>query len=79
MKNVRGSGMPMIGGLIRWSEIQRGELEHTLALAGPSNRMKSSPSSPTRQELCGPMAARNDGWMDGWKVLMGYLRGNVFS
>ncbi|EFA82372.1 hypothetical protein PPL_04797 [Heterostelium album PN500] len=61
MKGVRGSGAPFIAGLIRYDElITRGELNHALAIAGPTNRQKKT-NKPYTYEACSPVAARNDG------------------
>ena len=70
MKNVRGAGMPFIGGLIRYSEFQSGEIKHALALAGPTNRLKKLSTDTHTKELCSPMAARSDGWDVGPNTIL---------
>ncbi|EGC31616.1 hypothetical protein DICPUDRAFT_39668 [Dictyostelium purpureum] len=70
MKGVRGSGAPFIAGLIRWDEIQRGELNHALAVGSLVNRMKSSTSSSWSYELCSPVSSRTDGWVVGADTIM---------
>lgn len=59
MHGARGSGMPLIGGLIRPEELESGEIRHALAFAAPSVRKASSYGGPV--ELCSPMASRTDG------------------
>ncbi|WP_408096344.1 hypothetical protein ACJVC5_14995 [Peredibacter sp. HCB2-198] len=70
MKNVRGSGMPFIGGLIRYTEFQSGEIKHALSMAGPTNRLKKLASNTWSKELCAPMAARTDGWEIGDNTIL---------
>ncbi|KAK5579090.1 hypothetical protein RB653_008769 [Dictyostelium firmibasis] len=70
MKGVRGSGAPFIAGLIRYDEIQRGELDHAIAFAGPINRQKSFSSSSWSYELCTPVSCRTDGWVIGNDTVM---------
>ncbi|KAN0038926.1 hypothetical protein ACTA71_001118 [Dictyostelium dimigraforme] len=70
MKGVRGSGAPYIAGLIRFDEIQRGELNHAIAFGGPLNRQKSSSSSAWSYELCSPVSSRSDGWVVGSDTIM---------
>ncbi|KAM9974430.1 hypothetical protein ACTFIW_007883 [Dictyostelium discoideum] len=70
MKGVRGSGAPFIAGLIRFDEIQRGELNHAIAFGGPLNRQKSSASSPWSYELCSPVSSRTDGYVIGDNTIM---------
>lgn len=53
-----GSGMPLIGGLIRLDEIKAGVINHALAFDGPINRRASTATG--RDELC-PPASRTDG------------------
>lgn len=56
---ARGSGMPLIAGLIRVEEIQTGVIRHALVFASPTNRF--STSSGQKDQLCIP-ANRTDGW-----------------
>lgn len=70
MQNVRGSGLPFIGGLIRYSEFRAGEIKHAVSFGGPSNRLKALASSTSKQELCGPMATRSDGWETGENTIL---------
>eukprot|EP01133_Synstelium_polycarpum_P012785 gene12785-15001_t len=70
MKGVRGSGAPFIAGLIRMDEIQRGELQHALAISGPTNRKKRSNTVSWDYELCSPVAMRTDGWVVGTNTIM---------
>lgn len=70
MKNVRGSGMPFIGGLIRYSEFIKGEIKHALSFAGPTNRLKKLSSNTWSKELCAPMASRSDGWEIGENTIL---------
>lgn len=70
MKNVRGSGMPFIGGLIRYSEFLKGEIKHALAFGGPTNRLKKLSSNTWTKELCSPIAARTDGWEVGENTIL---------
>jgi hypothetical protein len=55
---ARGSGMPLVGGLIRPEEIAAGEIKHALVAATPVNR--KSLSNKVRWQLCLP-ASRTDG------------------
>lgn len=55
---ARGSGFPLIAGLIRYEEIVAGEIKHALVCATPSNRKTSLPG--VKFELCSP-ASRTDG------------------
>jgi hypothetical protein len=55
---ARGSGMPLIAGLIRPEEIEAGEIKHALVCATPLNRKTSLPG--VKFELCSP-ASRTDG------------------
>lgn len=70
MKNVRGSGMPFIGGLIRYSEFLSGEINHALSVSGPTNRLKKLSTDAWSKELCAPMAARSDGWEIGANTIL---------
>ncbi|TAN41331.1 MAG: hypothetical protein EPN22_15565 [Nitrospirae bacterium] len=56
---ARGSGMPLIAGLIRPEEIERGEIRHALVCSTPVNRKSSTPGG--KLELCSPTASRTDG------------------
>lgn len=55
---ARGSGFPLVGGLIRPEEIEAGEIKHALVFASPVTRKGSVPGR--KGELCSP-ASRNDG------------------
>jgi hypothetical protein len=55
---ARGSGMPLIAGLVRPEEIQSGEIRHALAFACPTNRKSAVVGGPT--ELVNPPASRTD-------------------
>jgi hypothetical protein len=70
MNGVRGSGLPVIGGLIRHSEFLSGEINHALSLAGPTNRLKKLATDTHKKELCGPMATRTDGWEIGENTIL---------
>lgn len=70
MNNVRGSGLPFIGGLIRYTEFQSGEINHAVAFAGPTNRLKKLATNTWTKELCGPMATRSDGWEVGENTIL---------
>ncbi|BBD09252.1 hypothetical protein [Desulfovibrio ferrophilus] len=67
MRGARGSGMPLIAGLIRPEEIQTGEIRHALSFAAPTTRKSSSPGGP--KELCSPVASRTDGKHEGRQYL----------
>lgn len=56
---ARGSGTPLLGGLLRPEEVQAGEIRHALAFGCPINRR--SRSLDTGEELCSPPAQRTDG------------------
>ncbi|MEI8120866.1 MAG: hypothetical protein WCI20_02355 [bacterium] len=56
---ARGSGTPLLGGLIRTEEVQAGVIRHALAFGCPVNRRSVSPD--TKEELCSPPAQRTDG------------------
>lgn len=56
---ARGSGTPLLGGLVRPEEIEAGEIRHALAFACPVNRKSIMPDGPA--ELCSPPASRTDG------------------
>ena len=56
---ARGSGMPLIAGLIRPEEIEAGEIRHALVCSTPVNRKSSVPGA--KPELCSPTASRTDG------------------
>lgn len=60
---ARGSGMPLLAGLIRPEEIEAGQINHALAFASPVNRKASFPGGPV--ELCSPTASRTDGQGEG--------------
>ena len=63
MLGARGTGMPLLAGLIRPEEVAAGEIRHALACATPINRRAAFPGGPL--ELCSPPAARSDGKLDG--------------
>ena len=63
---ARGSGMPLIAGLIRPEEIKAGVINHALAFACPNIRV--SPYDPDRPQLCKP-AHRSDGRQIGFTYL----------
>lgn len=66
---ARGSGMPLIAGLIRMEEIEAGKIEHSLAVATPVN-LKSTREGGGK-ELCSP-ASRTDGTGVGsWFIPVG--------
>jgi len=52
----RGSGFPLIAGLIRPEEIESGEIKHALVFGSPINR---------KGVFCSPPASATDGWRDG--------------
>jgi hypothetical protein len=58
---ARGSGFPLIAGLIRPEEIEAGEIKHALVCATPVNR-KIRTLSSGKYELCSPTASRTDGF-----------------
>lgn len=70
MKHVRAAGMPFIGGLIRYSEFQSGEIKHALSMAGPTNRLKKLSTDTWTKEICSPMASRSDGWDIGENTIL---------
>ena len=70
MNGVRGSGLPAVAGLIRYSEFLNGEINHALTLAGPTNRLKKLATDTHKKELCGPMATRTDGWEVGENTIL---------
>ena len=67
MFGARGTGMPLLAGLIRPEEVAAGEIRHALACATPINRRAAFPGGPL--ELCSPPAARSDGKLDGPQFL----------
>ncbi|MBN1867490.1 hypothetical protein JW916_09385 [Candidatus Sumerlaeota bacterium] len=56
---ARGSGMPLVAGLVRPEEIQAGVIRHALVFASPINRKSATIGGPT--ELFCPPASRTDG------------------
>jgi hypothetical protein len=56
---ARGSGTPLLGGLLRPEEVQAGVIRHALAFGCPVNRRARSPDSG--EEVCSPPAQRTDG------------------
>lgn len=59
---ARGSGFPLIAGLIRPEEITAGEIRHALVFSSPITRKSVVPNGPL--ELC-PPASRSDGTQYG--------------
>jgi hypothetical protein len=55
----RGSGFPLLAGLIRPEEIEAGEIRHALVFSTPINRKTSTPG--VRWEVCSPPAYKTDG------------------
>lgn len=68
MYGARGSGFPLIAGLIRPEEIAAGVINHALVFAGPLNRLGLT--SGGKQQLCTPTASRTDGNMYGSQYLL---------
>jgi hypothetical protein len=64
---VRGSGFPLIAGLIRPEEIESGNISHALAFASPINR-KSTYSGGSPQ-VCSPPASKTDGYGIGYEYI----------
>ncbi|MBI5233206.1 MAG: hypothetical protein HY880_02515 [Deltaproteobacteria bacterium] len=58
MYGARGSGMPLIAGLIRPEEIAAGEIRHALVFASPVNRLRLF--GDKGQQVCSPPASRTD-------------------
>jgi len=56
---ARGSGMPLLAGLIRPEEVEAGEIKHALVFGCPINRRSAFPGG--KDELCSPPASRTDG------------------
>ncbi len=63
---ARGSGMPLLAGLVLLEEIRAGEIRHALVFASPTTRKSSFPNGPL--ELC-PPASRTDGDAVGLNTL----------
>ncbi|MBF0565696.1 MAG: hypothetical protein HQK89_10670, partial [Nitrospirae bacterium] len=63
----RGSGFPLIAGLIRPEEIEAGEIKHALVFASPINRRSSSAGG--KSELCSPTASRTDAAENGTQFI----------
>ncbi|MGB0671369.1 MAG: hypothetical protein ACPGNT_07715 [Rhodospirillales bacterium] len=59
---ARGSGFPLIAGLVRPEQILLGEINQALVFASPLTRKSSGPEGP--KELC-PPASRTDGTVTG--------------
>jgi hypothetical protein len=57
---ARGSGFPLIAGLIRPEEIEAGVIKHALVFASPINR--KSLTTTTKQQVCNPPASKTDGF-----------------
>jgi hypothetical protein len=55
---ARGSGFPLLAGLIRIEEMEAGRIEHALVVATPVNLKSTAPGGG--KELCSP-ASRTDG------------------
>jgi len=66
MSGARGSGTPLIAGLIRPEEIEAGRINHALGVSTPINRKTSYPGG--EKELCIP-ASRTDGWGIGTQYI----------
>jgi hypothetical protein len=64
---VRGSGFPLIAGLIRPEEIEAGEIKHALVFAGPINR--KSATTTTKQQVCSPPGSKTDGFGIGYEYI----------
>lgn len=64
---ARGSGMPLIAGLVRAEDIKAGEIRHALVFSSPITRKSTIPGGPT--ELC-PPASRTDGTHVGPDTLL---------
>jgi hypothetical protein len=65
---VRGSGFPLIAGLIRPEEIEAGEVKHALVFASPINQ--KSRTAKTKQQVCSPPASKTDGYGIGSKYIL---------
>jgi hypothetical protein len=59
---ARGSGAPLIAGLIRPEELKKGVIQHALAFGTPVNRKKIRQTAQWSWELCSPVASRTDGY-----------------
>lgn len=64
---ARGSGFPLIAGLIRPEEIEKGEINHALVCATPINRKTTYPDG--KPQLCSPPASRTDGEGIGYEYI----------
>ena len=64
---ARGSGFPLIAGLIRPEEIEVGKIRHALVFASPINRKYPFPAG--RLQLCSPPASRTDGYGVGFEYI----------
>ncbi len=64
---ARGSGFPLIAGLIRPEEIEKGEIRHALVCATPINRKTTYPEG--KPQLCSPPASRTDGEGIGYEYI----------
>ena len=67
LQGARGTGMPLLAGLVRPEEVESGQIRHALACATPVNRRARYEDGPL--ELCSPPAARNDGRLDGARYI----------
>ncbi len=61
-QGCRGSGVPLIGGLVRPEEIEAGEIRHALCAGCPCNAKNLDQSG--KRQLVRP-ACRTDGWLEG--------------
>ncbi|MBL4770799.1 MAG: molybdate ABC transporter substrate-binding protein [Planctomycetes bacterium] len=57
-----GAGIALIGGIVTYAEMQRGEIQHALNVAIPTVRKKLNRKDRHKLELLSPPAARTDGW-----------------
>jgi hypothetical protein len=64
---ARGSGFPLIAGLIRPEEIEAGEINHALVFASPINRKTTYPGG--KQQVCSPPASKTDGRGIGFEFI----------
>ncbi|KKR31055.1 MAG: hypothetical protein UT63_C0086G0007 [Candidatus Gottesmanbacteria bacterium GW2011_GWC2_39_8] len=64
---ARGSGFPLIAGLIRPEEIEAGEINHALVFASPINRKATFPEG--KPQLCSPPASVTDGEEIGYEYI----------
>lgn len=62
---IRGSGVSVLGGLVRPEELETGVINHAIALASPINRKKISADVPWEYEFCHPIASETDAGGEG--------------